>query len=124
MVRMPATEDIFPRKKSGIERSKIIKLSKKRSNGRGVGQGVSALAVNTDNPSLNPAEVYSFSVKFVFDKNEYKQKEVGIGPFLRKDQNTQKERTIRHAHFITRAVCSSILVENVFWADQYSMKIN
>ena len=92
MVRMPATEDIFPRKKSGIERSKIIKLSKKRSNGRGVGQGVSALSLNTDNPSLNPAEVYSFSVKFVFDKNEYKQKEVGIGPFLRKDQNTQKRK--------------------------------
>ena len=30
----------------------------------------------------NPAEAYSFSVKFVFEKNENKQKEAGVGPFL------------------------------------------
>ena len=33
---------------------------------------------------LIPAEAYSFSVKFVFEKNENKQKEAGVGPFLNK----------------------------------------
>ena len=32
------------------------------------------LAYYFDIPSLNPAEAYSFSVKFVFEKNENKQK--------------------------------------------------
>ena len=41
---------------------------------------VSVVAFYSDDPSLNPAEAYSFSVKFVFEKNENKQKEAGNGP--------------------------------------------
>ena len=41
---------------------------------------VSVVAFYSDDPSLNPAEAYSFSVKFVFEKNENKQKEAGDGP--------------------------------------------
>ena len=52
--------------------------------GRGGGQVVSVLAFHSDDPSLIPAEAYSFSVKFVFEKNENKQKEAGVGPFLNK----------------------------------------
>ena len=45
------------------------------SMGRGGDQVVLVLAFYSDNPSLNPAETYSFfSVKFVFEKNEIKQK--------------------------------------------------
>ena len=42
---------------------------------------VSVLAFFCDNPSLNPAVAYSFFVKFVFEKNENKQKDAGVGPF-------------------------------------------
>ena len=42
--------------------------------GRGGGQVVSVFAFYSDDPSSNPADVYSFSVKFVFEKNENKQK--------------------------------------------------
>ena len=45
---------------------------------------VSVLAFYSNNPSSNPADVYSFSVKFVFEKNENIQKEAGVGPFLNK----------------------------------------
>ena len=41
----------------------------------------STLAFSSDNPSSNPADTNSFSVKFVFEKNENKQKEAKIGPF-------------------------------------------
>ena len=44
---------------------------------------VSVLAFYPDDPSFNPAEAYSFSVKFVFEKNENKQKEVAVGPFFK-----------------------------------------
>ena len=40
------------------------------------------LALHSGNPSLNPADAYSFSVKFVFEKNENKQKEAGICLFI------------------------------------------
>ena len=53
----------------------------KRS-GCGGGQVVSVLAFYTNDPSSNPAEAYSFSVKFVFEKNKNKQKEARGGPFL------------------------------------------
>ena len=43
---------------------------------------VSVLAFFSNGPSTNPAEVYSFSVKFVFEKNENKKKEAGVGPFF------------------------------------------
>ena len=44
-------------------------------------QVVNVLALYSDDPSSNPTEVYSFAVKFVFEKNKNKQKEAGIGPF-------------------------------------------
>ena len=51
---------------------------------RGGGQVVSVLAFYSDDPSSNLAEAYSFSLKFVFEKNENKQNVVGVGPFLKK----------------------------------------
>jgi len=45
--------------------------------GRG-SQVVSVLAFYSNDPSSNHANVYSFSVKFVVEKNENKQKEAGI----------------------------------------------
>ena len=38
--------------------------------GRGGGQVVSVLAFYSDDPSSNPAEVYIYSVQFVFEMNE------------------------------------------------------
>ena len=49
--------------------------------GRGGGQVVSVLAFDSDDPSLSPAEAYSLSVKFVFEKNENKQKSLKIQLF-------------------------------------------
>ena len=40
-------------------------------------------ACSPSTPNSNPADVYSFSVKFVFEKNENKQKEAGLAHFLR-----------------------------------------
>ena len=51
--------------------------------GRGGGLVVSVLAFYSDDPSSIPAEVYNFFCKIVVEKNENKQKEAGIGPFLR-----------------------------------------
>ena len=42
---------------------------------------VSVLVFYSDDESSNPADAYSFSVKFVFEKNENKQKDAGVGPF-------------------------------------------
>ena len=42
--------------------------------GRGGGQVVSVLAFNSNDPSSNPAEAYSFFCNIVFEKNENKQK--------------------------------------------------
>ena len=50
--------------------------------GRGGGQVVSVLAFCSDDPSSNLTEAYSFSVKCLFEKNENKQKEAVVGPFL------------------------------------------
>ena len=49
--------------------------------GRGGGQVVSVLAFYSVDPSSNPTVAYSFSVKFVVEKNENKQKEASVGPF-------------------------------------------
>ena len=50
---------------------------------------VSVLAFLSKDPSSNSALAYSFSVEFVFEKNENKQKEAGIGPlFLKKKRIT------------------------------------
>ena len=46
---------------------------------------VSVLAFYSDDPSSNPAEAYNFSVNFVFEKNQNKQKEAGVGHFLKKN---------------------------------------
>ena len=51
---------------------------------RGGGQVVSVLAFYSDNPSSNPAEANSFSLKCAFDKNENKQKRGRIWPILKK----------------------------------------
>ena len=49
--------------------------------GRSGGQVVSALSFYSGNPSSNPADAYSSSLTFVFEKNENKQKEAGVVPF-------------------------------------------
>ena len=46
--------------------------------GRGGNQVVSTLAFYSDDPSLNPAEVYSFFCNIIFEKNENKQKEAHL----------------------------------------------
>ena len=56
---------------------------------------VSELTFYSDDPSSNPADAKSFSVKFVFEKNENKQKETGLGPFL-----TLSQRAIEHSAII------------------------
>ena len=50
--------------------------------GRGGGQVVSMLSFYSDVQCSNPADIYSFSVKFVFEKNKNKQKEAGVGSFF------------------------------------------
>ena len=50
---------------------------------------VNALAFYSQDPSSNPAETYSFSIKFVLEKNENKQKEAVVGPFF-KENVTQR----------------------------------
>ena len=42
----------------------------------GGGQVVRMLAIYSDDPSSNPADAYSFSVKFVLEKNENKPKKM------------------------------------------------
>ena len=49
--------------------------------GRGGGQVVRLLAFYSDDQSSNPSNAFSFSVEFVFEKNENKPKEAGVGPF-------------------------------------------
>ena len=48
---------------------------------RGGGLVVSVLALYSDDPSLNPTEVYNFSVKLLLKRMKIKQKEAGVGPF-------------------------------------------
>ena len=55
--------------------------------GRGSVQAV--LTFYSDNQSLNPAEAYTFSVQCVFEKNKNKQKEAGVGHFLKAFNFTQ-----------------------------------
>ena len=49
--------------------------------GRGGGQVVRVLAFYSDDPSLNPAEVYNFSVKLLLKRTKINKKEAGVGPF-------------------------------------------
>ena len=46
--------------------------------GRGGGQVVSVLPFYSNDPSLNPAEVYNFSVK----RTKINKNEAGVGPFF------------------------------------------
>ena len=62
--------------------------------GRGGCEVVSVLAFLSDNPSSNPAEAYSFSLKFVLGKNENKQKEPGF--VFGKNENKQKNHALAH----------------------------
>ena len=50
----------------------------------GGGLVVSVLAFYSYDPSSNPADAYSFFWKMLSEKNENKQKEAGVGPFLNK----------------------------------------
>ena len=57
-----------------------------RSMGRGGGQVVSVLAFYSDDTSLNravyPADAYSFSVKYAFEKDEKTKMRPRFGPFF------------------------------------------
>ena len=50
---------------------------------------VSVLTFYSDDPSLNPAKAYSFSVKFLFEKKENKQKAAGVGLFLKVESSVK-----------------------------------
>ena len=64
--------ELRPKNFSAIRRIRIS--VKKFSVGRGGGQVVSVLAFYSKDPSLYPAEAYSFFCNIVFEKNENKQK--------------------------------------------------
>ena len=57
------------------------------------------LTFYSDDPSSNPTEAYSFSVKFVLEKNENKQKWAGLGTFRK-----QIKALISASIFITSAI--------------------
>ena len=42
------------------------------------------LTFNSDNPSLNPAEAYSFFYKNLYSKRKKINKEAGVGHFFKK----------------------------------------
>ena len=65
-----------------VERPVVWHAKKKIILGRGGGRVVSVLAFYSDNTSSNPTDTYSFSVKIIFEKNECKQKESGVGQFF------------------------------------------
>ena len=46
-----------------------IRITNQVIGGRSAGQLVSLLAFYSDDPSSNPADTYSFFIKFVFEKN-------------------------------------------------------
>ena len=62
----------------------ILKLKIQLGRGGG-GQVVSVLALYSDNSSSNPAEAYSFFRKFMFGKNENKQKDAPFGLGTQRD---------------------------------------
>ena len=62
--------------------NKYCGLETQTEKGRGDGgQVVSVLAFYTNDPSSNPSEAHSFSVKFMFEKNDNNQKEAWFGQF-------------------------------------------
>ena len=60
----------------------IITLTLTR--GRGGGQVVSVLALNSDDPSLNLADAYSFSVKYVSKRTKINKKRPWLAHFFKK----------------------------------------
>ena len=58
--------------------------------GCGGGQVVSLLAFYSNDPSSNPAKVYSFFCNIVFEKNENKQKRGRVWPTLKKYYKWEK----------------------------------
>ena len=72
----------------------IYILNKQNAGGRGGGQVVSVPTLFSNDLSSNPDEANSCSVKFVFEKNENKQKRPGL------------------AHIFKQAKCSSISSPN------------
>ena len=52
---------------------------------------VTELAFFTDDPSSNIADAYSFFFRILFKKNENKQKETDVGPFLKKVTQLKKK---------------------------------
>ena len=66
------------------------------------GQVVSVFAFYSDDPSLNPTEVYSFHSVKLFENNEHKQKEAGDG--LCKTIGKQKTaKEVQNVHEITKS---------------------
>ena len=61
------------------EKERLFELLTNNWSSRGGGQVVSVITFNSDDPSLNPAEAYSFFVKFVFEKE---RKETKKRPWL------------------------------------------
>ena len=58
---------------------------------RGGDQVVSILAPYSDDPSSNPADIYSFSVKFVFEKDEKNKKRLVLA-YFKNIISTKRER--------------------------------
>ena len=56
--------------------------------GRDGGQVVSMLAFYSKNPNSNPADAYSFSVRFALEKSGNKQKEAVVCTFLKITKNS------------------------------------
>ena len=64
------------------EKERLFKLLTNNWSSRGGGQVVSVITFNSDDPSLNPAEAYSFFCKIcVWKRTKRNKKEAVVGPF-------------------------------------------
>ena len=77
--------------------------------GSGWDQVVSVLAFNSDSPSSNHADAYSFSVKFAFEKTKNKQKSGSGCPFLKKTCIGRKLGTFSAKVVVPRLVAPSTM---------------
>ena len=59
----------------------FLPIFKQKYSGHGGGQVVSMLAFYSNDPSLNPADAYSFCCYIVFERMKINKKEAGVGPF-------------------------------------------
>ena len=71
--------------------------------GSGWDQVVSVLAFNSDSPSSNHADAYSFSVNFAFEKTKNKQKSGSGCPFFLKNVCRSKVR-----YLLSQGSCSKV----------------